>query len=75
MRRRPLLTRAFTLLAAVAVALAVSACFGSGVDEAGGPGTRVAGVLTFAITNRTQLTSSSGLRTSSDAPVNRSASR
>jgi hypothetical protein len=43
MRRRPLLTRAFTLLAAVAVALAVSACFGSGLDKAGGPGTRAAG--------------------------------
>jgi hypothetical protein len=33
MGRRPLLTRAFTLLAAVALALAASACSGSGVDK------------------------------------------
>jgi hypothetical protein len=48
MRRRALLTRAFTLLVAVAVALAVSACFGSGADKAGGPGTEQPVVLTLA---------------------------
>jgi TRAP-type C4-dicarboxylate transport system substrate-binding protein len=41
MYRRLSLVRAFTLLAAVAVALAASACSGSGVDKAGGTRTVV----------------------------------
>jgi TRAP-type C4-dicarboxylate transport system substrate-binding protein len=48
MHRRLSLTRAFTLLAAVTVALAVSACSGSGVDKAGGARTEPPVVLTLA---------------------------
>jgi TRAP-type transport system periplasmic protein len=48
MHRRLSLTRACTLLAAVAVALAVSACSGSGVDKAGGTRTEPPVVLTLA---------------------------
>jgi TRAP-type C4-dicarboxylate transport system substrate-binding protein len=48
MHRRLSLTRAFTLLAAVAVALAASACSGSGVDKAGGTRTEPPVVLTLA---------------------------
>src|SRR5829696_8784835 len=48
MHRRLSLTRAFTLLAAVAVALAVSACSGSGVDKAGGTRTEPPVRLTLA---------------------------
>jgi TRAP-type C4-dicarboxylate transport system substrate-binding protein len=48
MRRRLSRVRAFTLLAAVALALAVSACSGSGVDKAGGTRTEQPVVLTLA---------------------------
>ena len=48
MRRRLSRARAFTLLAAVALALAVSACSGSGVDKAGGTRTEQPVVLTLA---------------------------
>ena len=48
MHQRLSLTRAFTLLAAVAVALAASACSGSGVDKAGGTRTEPPVVLTLA---------------------------
>jgi TRAP-type C4-dicarboxylate transport system substrate-binding protein len=48
MHRRRSRTRAFTLLAAVAVALAASACTGSGVDKAGGTRTEPPVVLTLA---------------------------
>jgi TRAP-type C4-dicarboxylate transport system substrate-binding protein len=41
-------TRAFTLLAAVAFAVAASACSGSGVDKAGGTRTKPPVVLTLA---------------------------
>jgi TRAP-type C4-dicarboxylate transport system substrate-binding protein len=48
MHRRRSRTRAFTLLAAVTVALAASACTGSGVDKAGGTRTKPPVVLTLA---------------------------
>ena len=48
MHRRQSRIRAFTLLAAVAVALAASACTGSGVDKAGGTTTVPPVVLTLA---------------------------
>jgi TRAP-type C4-dicarboxylate transport system substrate-binding protein len=48
MHRRPSRTRAFTLVAALAVALAASACAGSGVDKAGGTRTKQPVVLTLA---------------------------
>jgi TRAP-type C4-dicarboxylate transport system substrate-binding protein len=48
MHRRPSLTRAFTLLAAVAVALAASACSSSGADKAGGTRAKPPVVLTLA---------------------------
>jgi TRAP-type C4-dicarboxylate transport system substrate-binding protein len=48
MHRRLSRTRAFTLLAAAAVALAASACSGSGVDKAGGTRTEPPVVLTLA---------------------------
>jgi TRAP-type C4-dicarboxylate transport system substrate-binding protein len=48
MHRRLSRVRVFTLLAAVAVALATSACAGSGVDKAGGTRTKPPVVLTLA---------------------------
>jgi TRAP-type C4-dicarboxylate transport system substrate-binding protein len=48
MHRRLSRVRAFTLLAAVALALAASACSGSGVDKAGGTRTEQPVVLTLA---------------------------
>src|SRR5215207_4890521 len=48
MHRRRSRTRAFTLLAAVTVALVASACTGSGVDKAGGTRTKPPVVLTLA---------------------------
>jgi len=48
MHRRLSRARAFTLLAAVALALAASACSGSGVDKAGGTRTEPPVVLTLA---------------------------
>ncbi len=48
MHRRPSLTRAFTLLAALVVTLAAAACSGSGVDKAGGTQTPQPVVLTLA---------------------------
>jgi hypothetical protein len=50
MHRRPSLTRALTLLAAVAVALAASACSGegSGVNKVGGTRAKPPVVLTLA---------------------------
>jgi TRAP-type C4-dicarboxylate transport system substrate-binding protein len=48
MHRRPSRTRAFTLVAALAVALAASACAGSGGDKAGGTRTKQPVVLTLA---------------------------
>jgi hypothetical protein len=48
MHRRPSLTRAFTLLAAVVVALAASACSSSDADKAGGTKTKPPVVLTLA---------------------------
>jgi TRAP-type C4-dicarboxylate transport system substrate-binding protein len=48
MHRRLSRARAFTLLAAVALALAASACSGSGVDKAGGTRTEQPVVLTLA---------------------------
>jgi TRAP-type C4-dicarboxylate transport system substrate-binding protein len=48
MHRRPSLTRALALLAALAVMLAAAACSGSGVDKAGGTQTPQPVVLTLA---------------------------
>jgi TRAP-type C4-dicarboxylate transport system substrate-binding protein len=48
MHRRPSLTRALALLAALAVMLAAAACSGSGVDKAGGTRTEQPVVLTLA---------------------------
>jgi hypothetical protein len=48
MHRRPSRTRACTLLAAVAVALAAAACSGPGGDKAGGTRTKPPVVLTLA---------------------------
>jgi TRAP-type C4-dicarboxylate transport system substrate-binding protein len=48
MHRRPPRTRAFTLLAAVVVALATSACSSSDADKAGGTRTQPPVVLTLA---------------------------
>jgi TRAP-type C4-dicarboxylate transport system substrate-binding protein len=48
MHRRPPRTRAFTLLAAVVVALATSACSSSDADKAGGTRTKPPLVLTLA---------------------------
>lgn len=48
MHRRPSLTRALALLAALAVMLTAAACSGSGVDKAGGTRTQQPVVLTLA---------------------------
>jgi TRAP-type C4-dicarboxylate transport system substrate-binding protein len=48
MRRRPPRTRAFTLLAAVALAVAAAACSSSGADKAGGTRAKPPVVLTLA---------------------------
>ena len=48
MHRRPSLTRALALLAALAVMLAAAACSGSGVDKAGGTQTPQPVMLTLA---------------------------